>query len=74
MGCATWPDKGIYSKCCVCGEEAERVRGVTPMTDDEAQSILLHHEFERYYERYCAERGIPVDGPLPEPEAELTCA
>lgn len=68
IGCETWPDEPLYSKCCVCGEDTRKVRGnsVTPLDPDEAESKKLHYEFERYYERRCQRRGIPSDGPLPE--------
>jgi hypothetical protein len=41
------------------------------MDVEEALSIKLHAEFELYYERYCAQRGQSVDGPLPDPPAAL---
>lgn len=38
--------------------------GAKPLDEDEARSLLLHLEFEKFYERYCEQRGIPADGPL----------
>lgn len=64
IGCETWPDEPLYSKCPTCGESTRRVRGVQPLPKDEAQSLLLHANFETYYERYCMKRGQTVDGPL----------
>jgi hypothetical protein len=65
MGCGTWPDKTIYSKCPTCGEPTTRYKDVDPMPDDEAQAILLASQFEAFYEKRCAKLGIPADGPLP---------
>lgn len=65
MGCETWPDKALYAHCLRCGEPTRRVRGrVTPLSDEEAESILKAVAFERYYERWCAARRQPVEGPL----------
>lgn len=68
IGCESWPDEPIFVKCPICGETTKRCRGLTPLPNDEAQSILLHSEFETYYVRYCAKRGQPVEGPLPDLE------
>jgi hypothetical protein len=66
LGCESWPDKAIYNPCPTCGEQTTRYKNLTPLPDDEAQSILSHVQFERYYEKRCARRGVPVEGPLPE--------
>ena len=66
IGCETWPDEPVYDPCPTCGEKTTRYKNLTPLPADEAQSILLHAQFERYYERRCARLGIPVEGPLPE--------
>lgn len=65
LGCETWPDEPLYAKCLECGEPTTRYRNVHPIDHEEAQSRLLHQQFEMYYERYCAQRGVPADGPLP---------
>lgn len=70
IGCETWPDQVIYSCCPTCGEETKRYKNVTPLSEEEAQSILSHIEFERYYAKRCVRLGIPVDGPLPERQSE----
>lgn len=64
LGCESWPDEMIYSKCPVCGEPTTRFRNLTPLSDDEAQSKLLHAQFEEFYTRYCLAQGQTVDGPL----------
>lgn len=68
MGCTTWPDREIFSKCRLCGESTRLVNGdnVTPISEEEAESLVLHDEFEKYYARRCQRIGIPSDGPLPE--------
>lgn len=66
--CESWPDEPIYTKCPQCGETTERFNNLVPMDPDEARSILLHEQFKAYYERRCARRGIPAEGPLPEIE------
>lgn len=64
IGCESWPDKPLYAKCPVCGEETRRISNINSLSDDEAQSILLHTEFERYYQRYCEQKGQPSEGAL----------
>lgn len=64
LGCYTWPDKQLYARCAICGEPTERYSNLDPVDEEEAKSILLHLEFEKYYEKRCRERKIPVDGPL----------
>ena len=71
IGCETWPDEAVYARCPVCGEETTRYKRVTPLDADEARSILLHAEFEKYYEKRCKSLGIPVEGPLPEKPRKL---
>lgn len=66
MGCETWPDKQIYAKCPQCGEPTTRYRDVYPLPDDEAETILVSEQFKAYYEKRCAQLGIPADGPLPK--------
>lgn len=66
IGCESWPDEAIYDPCPTCGQKTTRYRNLTPLPADEARSILLHEQFERYYERRCHRLGIPVEGPLPE--------
>lgn len=65
MGCETWPDKTLYTKCPKCGEKTTRYRDVYPLPEDEAKAILLDEQFKLYYEKRCAKLGIPADGPLP---------
>lgn len=64
MGCESWPDKALYQKCPICGEATKRSRNGQPLSDEEAEMKLSYMEFEKHYERYCALRGQPVDGPL----------
>lgn len=64
IGCESWPDKAIYQTCPVCGEKTTRYSNLTPLPDDEAERVLLMKQFDRYYERWCAQRGQPVEGPL----------
>ena len=79
MGCATWPDKPIYSKCPLCCEATSRTSNVSPIEDSEAERYLRLYledekklrtsaqrtrDFERYYAARCAERDITSDGPI----------
>lgn len=64
MGCESWPDKALYLRCPICGEETKRASNGTPLSPEEAERKLSFLEFEIYYARYCALRGQPVDGPL----------
>lgn len=68
MGCATYPDELIYSMCPICGEQTDRFSnaGSDMLSKEEAELLLLKSEFEKYYERRCVRRGIPVDGDLPD--------
>lgn len=66
LGCESWPDEMLYLKCPICGEETTRFSNLRPLPEDEAKSILLHKQFETYYERYCTIAGQSVDGPLQE--------
>lgn len=65
LGCASWPDEAVYSTCVVCGERTTRYKDLNPLPEEEARSMLLRAQFERYYEKRCASRGISADGPLP---------
>lgn len=66
-GCESWPDSEQYAKCPLCGEPTTRYSNLSPVSDVEARELA----FEAYYEAYCAERGQPVDGPLPESPEEF---
>jgi hypothetical protein len=66
IGCESWPDEVLYKTCPECGQPTERFSNLRPLDSDEALSILLHKQFETYYERRCARLGIPADGPLPD--------
>jgi hypothetical protein len=56
----------IFSKCLRCGGDTTRYSNVDPMAADEAESLLRHAQFNAFYERYCAQKKIPVKGELPE--------
>lgn len=71
LGCESWPDEALYAQCPECGEPTKRFRNLDPIAPDEAQSRLLHIQFEKFYERRCKLLGIPVDGPLPERHGSL---
>lgn len=47
-----WPDTKEYKKCpsCLDQDGTDRCRDVTPLDADEARSMRLNFEFERYYE------------------------
>lgn len=65
IGCESWPDQPIFTICSHCGEQTRRIRNAEPtISFEEARSIKLHELFELYYERRCAVKGIPVEGPL----------
>jgi hypothetical protein len=67
IGCQNWPDEMIFRHCAICGELTTRINNIEPdLEREEAISLLKEHLFERYYERWCAQRGVPVDGPLPD--------
>lgn len=66
LGCESWPDEPIYSTCPACGEPTTRATNLTPLEPEAAQHFLLQAQFEEYYARRCALRGIPTDGPIPE--------
>jgi hypothetical protein len=66
IGCESWPDDERFKFCPICDEPTTVYNNVDPLDEDEAQSILRHSEFERYYEEHCRERGIDVEGPLPD--------
>lgn len=66
LGCESWPPLELYAKCLHCGEPTKVYGNLQPLDEDEAKSILLHKEFETYYERYCALNDQPVEGPLSE--------
>lgn len=51
MGCETWPDSDKYSKCPKCEEPTKKFSGVEPLPNREAESIVNHIEFEKYYEQ-----------------------
>lgn len=66
IGCESWPDKAIFNTCAVCGEPTHYVYNDEPsMTLEEAKLAKLHQLFEEFYERRCAQLGIPSEGPLP---------
>lgn len=68
IGCESWPDAAIFNFCSYCGEPTTRVNNINPTISlEEAKSIKLHELFEKFYEKRCAEKGIPAEGPLPEP-------
>lgn len=50
----------------MCGEPTHYVYNDEPsMTLEEAKLAKLHQLFEEFYERRCAQLGIPSEGPLP---------
>lgn len=52
IGCQTWPDHKQYALCPTCGERTRRFRGVSPLSEEEAQSIKNHADFETYLEAH----------------------
>jgi hypothetical protein len=34
-------------------------------------SLYRQHQFEKYYERHCLERGVPTEGPLHDPIPDM---
>lgn len=51
-----WPDTKEYKVCPSCEDPdgTDRCRDVTPLDDDEARSLKLNYEFDRFYEDYDA--------------------
>lgn len=79
MGCATWPDEALYSKCPECGETTDRFRnaGDDLLDNDEAKSRLLRAQFLVYYERWDAQRDperVDADAPPIDVEANLAAS
>jgi hypothetical protein len=67
IGCESWPNEPIFNVCATCGEATRYISNAEPtLSREEAVSRKLHFLFDRYYERICDKRGIPVDGPLDE--------
>lgn len=60
-----WPLEKEYKMCPECLEPCSTFRNATPMEDDEARSLKLHFDFDRYYE----EREERL-GPLEEREEQ----
>lgn len=52
MCAVNWPDLPEYSKCPECGDTADRVKELTPISEDEARSRKRHAEFETFYEQW----------------------
>jgi len=69
LGCEDWPDTVAFARCPICDEATKRWNNLDPIDPDEAKEALNNQNFQRYYEMYCAERGVSVDGPLPEAES-----
>ena len=65
IGCESWPDKPLFSKCPICGLPTECFDNLEPLDMDEALRIKARAEFDLYYARRCEKLGIPVEGPLP---------
>lgn len=66
IGCETWPDEMIFSRCSYCGEPTRRIGNLEPTVDrEEATRVKLYELFDEFYERRCASLGIPSEGPLP---------
>lgn len=64
LGCESWPDEALFTTCPQCGEPTQRMRNLHPLAADEAHNVLAHYEFEKFYVRYCRQRGQRVEGPL----------
>lgn len=69
VGCESWPDDDEYEVCPICGEDTTRYTNLTPISEDEAQTIKAYMFFEGYYEDHCASKNQSVDGAL-EPTQE----
>jgi hypothetical protein len=67
LGCETWPNTEEYALCPQCGSPTSKFRGVEPLDEEEARSLKLHFEFEKFYEKWCRDREQPLEGPLEEP-------
>jgi hypothetical protein len=66
-----WPDEALYGRCPECREPTSRFGNTDSMSSEEGASRIAHIEFEKHYERHCAQRGVPVEGDLPIDLAEL---
>lgn len=64
LGCESWPDSLEFNTCLRCGGPTKRYSNLQPMSLEEGRSALAHAKFTAYYEKHCAELGIPVSGPL----------
>jgi hypothetical protein len=45
----SWPSK--YSRCYQCGGPVDRIPREPTITDEEAESMKNHYEFDRYLEK-----------------------
>lgn len=71
MCAVSWPDDKKYAKCPQCDGPTNRFTNLEPMPEDEAESLVSHLKFERFYEAHCTARGVPVEGPLKDELAEM---
>lgn len=51
-----WPDSDHYDECPQCEEDTRRFSNASPMPDDEAKSLRLHLEFDKFYDEWDAKK------------------
>lgn len=61
MGCQTWPDDDAYNVCPQCGDPTRSYSRVTPLSAEDAASLVKHLDFEGYYDEWCIRNGVPHD-------------
>lgn len=64
-----YPLKKDYQQCPQCFQETTKFNNLKPISIDEARSIKLHSEFERFYAEWDADH----DPDRLEPDAEAAC-
>lgn len=79
MGCATWPDDALYTRCPECNEKTDRFNnaGSDLLDDLEGARRLLHAQFEKFYARWDARRDprrCDADAPPIDVEANLAAS
>ena len=55
-----WPDDQEYQTCPKCQVATAHFDHLSPLSEEEAISLMKHIQFESYYSDYCKKRNVPV--------------